>query len=280
MAIWPSKKSKTSHERRISLDEFLGEDDGREASPLDFVRDSEAWQKRLAATTGQRAEKTEAQRALQLTAFSLIRGGDLFERSGSKKHEATDADLLRKYSDERLRPVANQLSPELMDTAIAGVCRVLAGNPAICLRMILAKPIDVLLIPQGRDFRSFGFPPNTNPAAAGIFYNKQSAARAMIGLREEYILKKPWLMIHEMTHAVHLMGMTAAERKIIDDSLLPVYRSRRWVEEVVAIYAERAFGAEYTASELASSDLYSKTRREWTDRSVFSLFVSELFRPR
>ena len=166
-----------------------------------------------------------------------------------------------------------------MDAALAGVLRVVSGNPAICLRMMIAKPIVVSLIPKGQDFRAFDFPRNTNPRAAGIFYNKKEADSALIGLKEEYVLEKPWLMIHEMMHAVHLMGMTSKEREIIDTFLMPVYRSRRWIEEVVAIYAERAFGAQYTEHELASPDLYGKTRKEWKDGAVFSLFVSELLRP-
>ena len=275
MAIWPWKSKAQSSTAEVSLDEFLGEGEGRDASPLEFARDNQAWQKRLASVTKQTVE----QRALQLTAFSLIRGGDLFERSGVKKHTATDSNLLENYAAQRLRPIDNKLGSEITQMAVNGILRVLSGNPAICLRMMIAKPIEVVLIPKGQDYRNYGFPRNTNPRAAGIFYNKDAAETALIGLREEYILEKPWLMIHEMTHAVHLMGMTAHERELIDKFLLPVYRNRRWVEEVVAIYSERAFGAEYTPGELASPDLYGKTRREWTDRAVFSLFMSELLRP-
>jgi hypothetical protein len=175
--------------------------------------------------------------------------------------------------------IKNHAATPECSAAERGVLRVLEGNPAVCRRMLLAKSIDVVIIPKGDDFRRFGFPPNTNPWAAGIFWNAPKEDIALLGLREELILEKPWLMIHEMAHAVHFLGFTQAEREAIDKMLMPTYRSRRWVEEVLAIYAERAFGAQYTDEELASPDLYGKTRREWTDRAVFSLFIAELFRP-
>ena len=69
------------------------------------------------------------------------------------------------------------------------------------------------------------------------------------------------------------------KRDKIDRMLMPVYRSKRWVEEAVAIYAERAFGAEYTEGDLRAPGLYGKTRRDWNPDHVFSLFTKELFRP-
>ena len=274
MGWWPWNNKDTKEPATLSLDEFLGDGESRDASPLDISSSSKNWQSKLSKVTEQSVE----QRALQLTAFSLIRGGDLFERTGKQKHEKTSRALLEAYCAKKLLPQKNSVSSETMDVAIKGVLRVLAGNPAVCLRMMIAKPIQVNLIPQGEDFRAYEFPRHTNPRAAGIFYNKKDSDYALLGLREEYVLEKPWLMIHEMMHAVHLMGMTKNERDMIDKFLLPVYRSRRWVEEVVAIYAERAFGAQYTPEELASPDLYGKTRREWTDQAVFSLFISELLR--
>ena len=258
----------------FSLDEFVGDGDGREASPLELSRNPQAWQDKLTKV----ARRQTTPRELALSAFTLIRGGDLFE--SNRRPAPTPDDLLSRYASERLRLSSNGASQEVQDVALQGVLRVVEGNPAVCLRMMLAKPISVVIIPQGDDFRRYGFPANTNPRAAGIFYNRDQDDEALIGLREELILDKAWLMVHEMTHAVHLMGMTKKEREDIEALLVPVYRSRRWVEAVVAIYAERAFGAQYTDLELNAPDLYGKTRREWTDRAVFSLFMSELLRPR
>jgi hypothetical protein len=254
-----------------ALDEFMGGGSEREASPLDLGR---GWQDRLAQVT----KRTPGPSDLALPAFSLVRGGDLYEPPRGKRPR-TDATLLSTYQEQRLRLIKNRAATPECSAAERGVLRVLEGNPAVCRRMLLARSIDVVIIPKGDDFRRFGFPPNTNPWAAGIFWNAPKEDVALLGLREELILEKPWLMIHEMAHAVHFLGFTQAEREAIDKMLMPTYRSRRWVEEVLAIYAERAFGAQYTDEELASPDLYGKTRREWTDRAVFSLFVAELFRP-
>jgi hypothetical protein len=251
-----------------SLDELVGGED-RAPSPLAL----DGWQKRLGAITKDPPGPSD----LTLSAFTLVRGGDLFESPKTKRVE-TPRSLLDTYR-ERLALHPNKAAKEEREAAMQGILRVIAGNPAVCRRMLLAKPLEIVIIPKGRDYREFGFPPHTNPRAAGIFWNGPKDPSAMIGLREELIVEKPYLMIHEMAHAVHLLGFTQKEREDIDKMLVPVYRSRRWVEEVVAIYAERAFGADYTEAELSSPDLYGKTRREWTDRAVFSLFTEELFRP-
>lgn len=255
----------------VSLDEFVGGGDERAATPLDLGK---GWQERLAAAT----KKPPGPADLALPAFSLVRGGDLFE-APKRARTRTDADLLSNYREQRLKLVANGAASPERDAAMQGVLRVLSGNPAVCRRMLLTKPIDLVIIPKEDDFRRFGFPPHTNPRAAGIFWNGPKDERALIGLREELILEKSYLMIHEMAHAVHFLGFTQKERDEIDKMLLPVYGSRRYVEEVLAIYAERAFGAVYTEDELEAPGVYGKTRREWTDRAVFSLFMAELLRP-
>lgn len=261
-----------------SLDEFLGEGEDRVATPLDLAPSPNAknWQKRLAEVS-----KTAAlpqANELSLTAFTLIRGGDLFERTGPKPARSAKP-LLETYASERLKLIANRAAKTEQDTAFSGVMRVLSGNPALVKRMMLAKPVSVVIIPKDHDYRQYGFPRNTNPNAAGIFWNSSKDETALLGLREELIASMPHLMIHEMAHAVHFLAFTAKEREDIDKFLLPVYRSRRWVEEAVAIYAERAFGARYSDEELAQRDLYGKTRREWNDRQVFAKFMAELMRP-
>lgn len=274
MPFWRRKKAGTTP-AGLSLDEFVGDGAGRDATPLDLARDPSKWQSKLAALTDHKPERRE----LALTAFTLIRGGDMFERAKGRSPPRTSDGLIEAFEARQLRLHENKLDGEVQDLAMQGILRVVRGNPAICMRMMLAKPIDVVLIPKDDDFRRYGFPRNTNPRAAGIFYNSESADRALIGLRQEHVLSRPWLMVHEMTHAVHLMGLTAKEREHIDEALMPVYRSRRWVEEAVAIYAEMAFGAQYGEADLQAPGLYGKTRREWTDRAVFALFMSELLRP-
>ncbi|MCB9653696.1 MAG: hypothetical protein H6729_06155 [Deltaproteobacteria bacterium] len=218
---------------------------------------------------------------LALPAFTLIRGGDLFERGGRPRRRrwATDPSLLETFRTEQLRTVDNGVDQATIDLAVTGLLRVVAGNAALCRRMLLAKPIRVVLIPRGRDFRLFGFPRHTNPHSAGIFWNRPADPEALLGLREEYVEPKPWLMVHEMTHAVHFLGLTQDERADIEKLLMPVYRSRMWVEEAVAIYAERVFGARYTEEDMNAPGLYGKTRRDWDPQHVFSLFMRMLLMP-
>lgn len=261
----------------LSLDEFVGEGPARSPAPLDLRPGQGDWQKALAEIS--RGPAPSSARELALPAFSLVRGGDLFESPSAARRAPTPKALLDRYVHTHLRVQANGLNVEIQASAVQGVLRVLAGNPAVCKRMLIARPIRLVLVPTGRDFRQFGFPPRTNPNAAGIFWNRKDDAEAMIGLREARIQQKPWLMVHEMTHAVHLMGLTEKERDEIDRMLLPVYRSQTWVEEAVAIYAERAFGAQYSEDDLRAPGLYGKTRRDWNPRHVFSLFIEELLRP-
>lgn len=266
------RRRKSTDGAGFSLDEYLGEgENARAASPLELAR----WQERLSKLTS----NPLTPRDLALPAFSLVRGGDLYEPPKSATRTKTSPELVDTYADQRLRLAKTKTSTELSDAALEGILRVVRGNPAICRRMLLAKPISVIVLPKGHDFRQYGFPANANPRAAGLFWNTPSTEQALIGLREELVLEKPYLMIHEMTHAVHLMGMTQAEREDIDRMLVPVYRSRRWVEEVVAIYSECVFSADYSREDLEGRSLYAKTRREFTDRAVFSLFMMELLRP-
>jgi hypothetical protein len=238
-----------------SLDEFVGP--GEERSPSVF--------------------EASIPKELALSAFSLLRGGDLFERK--QKPARTDPSLVSQYAAEKLKLHAKRIAKSEQEAAVEGVLRVLRGNPALCRRMLKAKPIDLVIVPKGRDFREHGFPPNTNPNAAGIFWTSTKEERSLLGLREEDILARPHLMIHEMTHAVHFLAFTQKEREDIDRALLPVYLNRRWVEEAVAIYAEKTFGASYNENELNAPGLYGKTRREWHDRHMFALFMNELMRP-
>lgn len=254
-----------------ALDEFVGDGADRAAEELDLAVAARKWEQKVGAAS------KRGPSALALPAFTLLRGGDLFERTGKPKR--SDPALLDRYRDENLRLEANGVAKSEQDSAVEGVLRVLSGNPAVLGRMAIAKPIRLALIPQGEDFRRFGFPRHTNPHAAGIFWNDEKDDSALIGLREEHVARRPHLMVHEMTHAVHLIGLTKKERDDIDQFLLPVYRSRRWVEEAVAIYAERAFGAKYTEEDLQAPGLYGKTRRDWQPRHVFSLFMAEWLRP-
>ena len=79
--------------------------------------------------------------------------------------------------------------------------------------------------------------------------------------------------------AKSLGGTTAKEREIVDRFLLPVALSRRGVEEVLAIYAERALGAAYGEDDLRAPGIYGKTRRDWNSGTVLARFMDELLCP-
>lgn len=257
-----------------SIDEFLPDGERRAATPLELGA-GKGWESRLSALT----RKAPEPRDLALPAFTLIRGGDLYEPPAKSARPKTDDALLDRYQEHALGFIAQGIAREERDAARAGVLRVLRGNPAICRRMLLAKPIDVVIVPAGQDLRAHGFPRHTHPHALGVFWNGPNDARARLGLREEHVLAKPYLMIHEMMHAVHFLGLTAAERSAIDAHLLPVFVYSNYVEEVVAIHAERAFGARYGEEELRAPEPYGRARREWSERSVFARFIDELLRP-
>lgn len=255
------------------IEEFLGPEASARA-PTPFKPGGD-WQTQLSKLGAPSA----AANALTLSAFGLIRGGDAFEPPASRAPERTPPPLLDAYRTRRLELEPHRAKAPVVDAAMAGLLSVLAGHPAICRRMLLAKSIRVVLAPEGSDFRSLGFPAHANPRALGLFYNDGRAETALLGLRQERILEAPHLMVHEMTHAVHFLGLSERERKDIDDFLLPVFRSRRVIEEVFAVYAECAFGARHTPLELEGSSVYARARREWNEGQVFARFVLELLRP-
>lgn len=257
----------------VELEEFLGpETEARSPTPF---RPGSDWQTQL----GKLSAAPVTANALALSAFSLLRGGDAYEPPRSRRPERTAPALLETYRAQRLRLEVHRARDPVVEAALRGVDAVLAGQPAVCRRMLLAKPIRLILAPEGRDFRELGFPPHANPRALGLFYNDPSAECALLGLRQERVLDEPHLMVHEMTHAVHFLAFSEDERRLLDDFLLPVFRSRRIIEEVFAVYAERAFGARYRPEELEGTSVYARARREWNEGQVFARFVSELLRP-
>lgn len=257
----------------VELEEFLGE--GAEARAPTPFRPGTDWKAQL----GKLSAAPVSARALSISAFSLIRGGDAYEAPRSRRPERTSPALLSAYQESRLVLEPHRAPAAVLEAAVRGVCSVLAGHPALCRRMLLAKPIRLILAPEGRDFRELGFPAHANPRAVGLFYNDERASHALLGLRQERVLAEPHLMVHEMTHAVHFLAFSAEERRWLDDFLLPVFRSRRVIEEVFAVYAECAFGARYRPEELAGSSVYARARRDWNEDQVFARFVRELLRP-
>lgn len=255
------------------LEEFLGsEAEARAPTPFQPGTD---WQRELARLGSGGA----AANALSIPAFSLIRGGDAYEPPRGRASPRTPAELLGAYRERKLILDPHRARAPVVEAAVSGLSMVLAGHPAVCRRMLLAKPIRLILAPEGGDFRALGFPAHANPRALGLFYNDERAGEALLGLRQERVLDEPHLMIHEMTHAVHFLAFTEMERRLVDEFLMPVFRSRRVIEEVLAVYAECAFGARYRPEELQGENVYARARRDWNEGQVFARFVKELLRP-
>jgi hypothetical protein len=255
------------------LEEFLGsETEARAPTPF---RPGTDWQTQLAKL----GSAPVAANGLSISAFGLIRGGDTYVPPESRVPERTSPALLSTYRERRLLLEAHRAKAPVIEAALQGVLSVLSGQPAVCRRMLLAKPVRLILAPEGADFRALGFPSHANPRALGLFYNDDRSTEALLGLRQERILDEPHLMVHEMTHAVHFLGLSSRERKDVDEFLLPVFLSRRVIEEVFAVYAECAFGARYRPEELSGESVYARARRDWHEDQVFARFVRELLKP-
>ena len=257
----------------LDLEEFVGPEASARA-PTPF-RPGSDWQTQLAKL----ASTPTPSNGLSISAFSLIRGGDSYVPPPSRVQKPTPPELLEVYRSQRLVLEPHRAPEPVVEAALQGILSVLSGQPAVCRRMLLAKPIRLILAPEGGDFRALGFPPNANPRALGLFYNDDRSEHALLGLRQERILDEPHLMVHEMTHAIHFLGLSERERKDVDDFLLPVFLSRRIIEEVFAVYAECAFGARYRPEELEGSSVYARARRDWNEDQVFARFVRELLKP-
>lgn len=254
--------------------EFGADGPGREASDFDLSARSADWMHRI----GRAASATTAERALALPEFHLIRTGDHFEASPGQARARTDAATLSAYAKERL--CFSSALPAAQRAALEkALLSVLSGHPALCRRMLLAKPIDVALVSEAVSFRALGFPPHTNERALGVFWNQRSTPLAKLAIRVEAFSLRPWIAVHEMMHAVYFLALTEAERASIQDLLLPVYRDRRWVEEAVAVYAERAMGATYLPEDLDAPPPYGPIRRDWRKNQVFAHFMEKLLRP-
>ena len=84
----------------VSLDEFAEGGEERAATPLDLRPGQGNWQAALAKLGKGAPPKTAAE--LALPAFSLVRGGDLFE-APTRKRLPTPAELLETYAGSHLR---------------------------------------------------------------------------------------------------------------------------------------------------------------------------------
>ena len=112
MAFWRRARAPGA----LSLDEFVGSGQERQASPLELDPRSGEWQRRLASFSLRKEPASTSE--LALPAFTLIRGGDQFERA--RRRSASPQVLIDAYQDQKLFLKAPRIAREEREAAQAG----------------------------------------------------------------------------------------------------------------------------------------------------------------
>lgn len=231
-----------------------------------------------------------------LSAFRILAEGDAFDGASAlaaPTQAAMDAWLRQKVTVQE-----NGCPSRYHARVRADACTLLGQNPRLLARLQTVRPIVVELVPIGAQLADFGFPAQSTASAAGIFWNQPEWSQARIGLREEWLDKKPALVAHELAHAVHYLCLSKAERDLIYQTLRPTFGSRQAMDEVFAIYAEHEFLSacrreqERTRStpqqgthnrfgdaDKAGPGVYGFARRQWDENHLFTRFMRKLFYP-
>jgi len=217
-------------------------------------------------------------KAILLFAFSLLREGDAFEVSAGKP-PADGRARADAYLASRVKVILHGAPAGLTARVLDEMRGQVQGNLQLIARLQAGRPIFVDVIPTGRKMASFGYPKHASAHAAGLFWDQPSWPEARIALRQEALEKERALVIHEMAHAIQRLAFTREEQDDIYRIMLPVYRSRSWVDEVFAIYSEREFLSAFTEREGLAPGVYGLARQRWDERHVFTRFVRNLYFP-
>lgn len=236
---------------------------------------------RFETTDGARPDATPLARgdaaALPLAAFTVLRGGDAFEREGAPP--ADGLEQARAVVDKRVKVKRHFAPRALADQVRADMAVQLSANVPLVERMARAKPIVVDLVPKKKTLGRYGYPDNVVPNAAGLFWDHPSWSEARIALRVEHLETEETLVTHEFAHAIHYLAFTDEERDLIYKVLRPSFGSRSAMDEVFAIYSEREFCDDYTEQERRAPGVYGVTRRQWDEDHLFTRFVRKLYSP-
>lgn len=220
-----------------------------------------------------------------LPAFALLHGGDLFDPS--RPRGCGDLERANEVAARALRfRAAGDVGPSEPSGARrvrADVARQLGKNPTLAARMAAAKPVRVDLVGSTREMIRLGYPSSVAKDAAGLFWDAPRWDAARIALRTDRLddPAERTLVFHEYAHAIHHLGFTAEERKLIEGVLRPVFSHPADQDEVFAIYSEREMlGAEaFSSLERAAPGIYGICRRQWDENHVFAAFVKKLYDP-
>jgi hypothetical protein len=220
----------------------------------------------------------ETGKKLPLFAFHLLRGGDAFEVTAGKP-PADGRARAQAYLATRVKVRRHGADRALVNAVEEEMVWQLEGNPQLVARLTAARPIEVDLVPRGRPLVSLGYPAQASAGVSGLFWDHPSWPHARMALRQDALEKERALVIHEMAHAIQRLAFTQREQDTIYRLMLPVYRSRTWVDEVFAIYSEREFLPHFTEREGHAPGVYGLARRRWDERHVFTRFVRNLYFP-
>lgn len=211
-----------------------------------------------------------------LNAFALLRGGDVFERTGSAV--VRDAPEARTYAmavtiDARgaEAPAVDQVRREMVE--------LLRGNARLASRMLESKPLRIDIAPVGSAFTDLGLPRAMSNHVAGVFWDDKAWPAARIVLRRERLPDTPALVAHELAHAIFYLAFTKAERELIYAALVRTFGSRAAMDEAFAIYSEREVQSAFTDADKKAGGVYGAIRRQWSDDHVFTRFVRKLYFP-
>ena len=221
---------------------------------------------------------TELARTLPLHAFGLLEGGDAFEvRTGVAARDGRAR--ASAYLDAKVTVNAHGAPAARVEQVRAELCALLETSPQLIARLLAARPIEIDLVPKGKPMAAFGYPRRASASAAGLFWDHPSWPKARIGLLVSALEKERALVAHEAAHAIQRLAFTEPEQELIYRHMLPVYRSRAWVDEVFAIYTEREVLGHFTERERHAPGVYGLARQRWNERHVFTRFVRNLYRP-
>jgi hypothetical protein len=221
---------------------------------------------------------SEAGRRLPLTAFALLKGGDVFEDLGGTA-PPEGLSLAKAWVKEKVVLHAHGAEKAEEKYVRAQLARQLAGNPELTARMQAGRSFSVDLIPPGEPMSRFGYPKAVSPQTLGLFWDHPSWERGRMALRREHLHQDPTLVVHEMAHAIHYLAFTKEERDTIYRLLLPRFRTQSAVDEVFAIYSERELGGDFSEADVRAPGIYGLARKQWNENHLFTRFVRHLYFP-
>src|SRR5690606_33294955 len=91
-----------------------------------------------------------------LAAFTLLEGGDVFERGGGTPSVGRSHAV--RWLERSVELHANGADDVLLERVRADMVRQLSGNPTLVARLEAARPLRVDLVPPGQPLSRYGFP--------------------------------------------------------------------------------------------------------------------------